>query len=311
MSPRVGWLACLFVTLIMPAACTSVRPLAKIGLIAPFEGLYRQQGYEALAAMRSALTECSLSAGVDVLPLALDDSTDPATARRAMEKLLIDPAVKATIGPLTPAIAGSIAPITATNTSLWIVPTMISQAGTFADPARGTAWATGLLEAIAASARSQGAKRLMIVGLSSAWPQLAAIQPGQYAGLPVTYISEAGQALTVVETGDTVLWLGSPAEGARFFGSLRYSQPSVPFWMGPQGGDPVFAGRAAVAGPIYRATWSDDGYQPWATSHSPVDSGRISSLSSDLRCAGKDYESITKHTGAVASTALSARPGWR
>src|SRR3954452_7384256 len=85
--------------LLILCGCTSIRPIVKIGLIAPFEGLYRQSGYDALEAMRQAMADCT-PAGVDVLPLALDDSGDPAQAQRAAQKMLVDPAVRAVVGPL-------------------------------------------------------------------------------------------------------------------------------------------------------------------------------------------------------------------
>src|SRR5262245_10088378 len=62
------------------AGCSSIRPIVKIGLIAPFEGLYRQSGYVALDAMRQAMIDCT-PPGVDVLPLALDDNGDPRQAQ--------------------------------------------------------------------------------------------------------------------------------------------------------------------------------------------------------------------------------------
>src|SRR5688500_13064399 len=81
---------------LLVTGCTSIRPIIKIGLIAPFEGLYRQSGYTALDAMRQAMAECT-PPGMDVLPLALDDSGDPARAQRAAQKLLIDPSVGAIV----------------------------------------------------------------------------------------------------------------------------------------------------------------------------------------------------------------------
>jgi hypothetical protein len=69
------------------AGCTDVRPVAKIGLIAPFEGLQRRTGYAALESMRQAIVETPASA-IGVIPLALDDSADPLGHSRAAEKLL-------------------------------------------------------------------------------------------------------------------------------------------------------------------------------------------------------------------------------
>ncbi len=83
--------------------------MVKIGLIAPFEGLYRESGYEALAAMRSAIADSPLPSQVriDILPLALDDSADPQRSGRAAAKMLADPAVAAVVGPLFPGSGSS------------------------------------------------------------------------------------------------------------------------------------------------------------------------------------------------------------
>ena len=87
----------LLVVFILTAACAPIRPIYKIGLLAPFEGLSRRNGYEALAAMHAAIGDAA-PRGIDLLPLALDDSADPV---RAAQKMLADPTLKAVVGPLT------------------------------------------------------------------------------------------------------------------------------------------------------------------------------------------------------------------
>jgi len=62
-----------------------------------------------------------------------------------------------------------------------------------------------------------------------------------------------------------VLWLGDPAGGARYLADLRAGQSAVPVWLGPQGGDPVFAERMNGKTPglfdgVYWATWEAIGY---------------------------------------------------
>src|SRR3954452_18921273 len=110
--------------LLILCGCTSVRPIVKIGLIAPFEGFYRQSGYDALDAMRQAMAACT-PAGVDVLPLALDDSGDPVQSKRAAQKLLVDPTVRAIVGPILldeiPVVATVITPATGIP---WYIPTL-------------------------------------------------------------------------------------------------------------------------------------------------------------------------------------------
>ena len=65
----------IFISLLFLTSCTSTRSVTKIGLVAPFEGLYRQTGYAALDAMRGAIGEAEGNAA-DILPLALDGHAD-------------------------------------------------------------------------------------------------------------------------------------------------------------------------------------------------------------------------------------------
>ena len=90
----------LFFTACIPASTPQV---VKIGLIAPFEGLYRRTGYAALAEMRKVLAaHVPASTAYRILPVALDDGGDPEQARRAAQKLLVDPEVQVIVGPLFP-----------------------------------------------------------------------------------------------------------------------------------------------------------------------------------------------------------------
>ena len=94
------------------AGCTNVRPTIEIGVLAPFEGLHRRSGYAALDAVRAAIADFPY-ADAGILPLALDDGARPAQAVRSAQKLLVDPRVKAVVGPLTPELGDAIAPISA------------------------------------------------------------------------------------------------------------------------------------------------------------------------------------------------------
>jgi branched-chain amino acid transport system substrate-binding protein len=102
-------LAFLLLAAFLLGSCVSVRPIVKIGVLAPFEGLYRRTGYTVLEAVRRAIVDDSAAnpAVFDLLPLALDDSAAPAAARRSTQKLLVDPGVGAVVGPLTPALAAA------------------------------------------------------------------------------------------------------------------------------------------------------------------------------------------------------------
>jgi len=84
------------------AACLPVtRPVVKIGLVAPFEGRYRDVGYEVIYAVRLAVREANAHAGIagySVELLALDDSGDPDMAAAQARKIAADPQVVGVIG---------------------------------------------------------------------------------------------------------------------------------------------------------------------------------------------------------------------
>ncbi|MCS7286863.1 MAG: ABC transporter substrate-binding protein [Anaerolineae bacterium] len=93
--------------LILGAGCTlpgSVPPVVKIGLVAPFEGLHRAEGYDALYAVKLAVREANASRELGKYRLelvALDDRNSPAEAIIAAGKISLDPDVVGVIGHLS------------------------------------------------------------------------------------------------------------------------------------------------------------------------------------------------------------------
>ena len=85
-------LLCLL--LIVTGCVTRTAPIIKIALLAPFEGLYRDIGYQALYAARLALAE---SATQNVHLLAIDDGGSIATARDRAQAIQRDPAIALTL----------------------------------------------------------------------------------------------------------------------------------------------------------------------------------------------------------------------
>lgn len=83
-------------------ACLPVsRPIVKIALVAPFEGRYRNVGYEVIYAVRLAVREANNSggaAGYSIELVALDDSGDAEAAVEQARKIAIDPQVMGVIG---------------------------------------------------------------------------------------------------------------------------------------------------------------------------------------------------------------------
>jgi len=88
--------------------------IIKVGLVAPFEGSYRQIGYDAVYAARLSVREINAAGGIDGWQLELvayDDRGDAALAALIAGNLIVDPDVVAVIGhyrPETSASAGAV-----------------------------------------------------------------------------------------------------------------------------------------------------------------------------------------------------------
>jgi ABC-type branched-subunit amino acid transport system substrate-binding protein len=85
-------------------AC-AVRPprVARIALVAPFEGRHRQVGYDAFPAVRLAVRKAVMlhpNASTQIEFIAYNDDGDPAKARRVARNVALDPQVIAVIGHL-------------------------------------------------------------------------------------------------------------------------------------------------------------------------------------------------------------------
>jgi branched-chain amino acid transport system substrate-binding protein len=97
-----GWLCVLL--LLAVGGCTvssSTKPIVKVGLVAPFEGLYRPLGYEVLYAVKLAIRERNASGGVAgymVELVALNDDNEPAVAAQRAREMAVDPDVVGVIG---------------------------------------------------------------------------------------------------------------------------------------------------------------------------------------------------------------------
>lgn len=246
--------SCL-VFLLLLSACTSTRPVVKIGLLAPFEGLYRQSGYEALAAMRAALADHQ-PPNVEVLPLALDTSADPEQARRAAAKLLRDDSVVAVIGPLQSPQVAAAAELIAASRVDWHLPLAPRT------PHEEQALFAAILTQI-------DGLHILQAGPDTRWPD-------QSADGVSTFAAKGNSASSV----DGVLWQGDARTGAAFLTRLRTYNPTVPFWTTGIGGDPVFSlllseylGEETL-GPVYwgivlDGSVSEDQLSEWTANRQP------------------------------------------
>lgn len=258
----------LSLVLLCLAACIPTRPVVKIGLVAPFEGIYRQVGYEALAAMRLAIEE-SETGSFEVMPLALDSGTDPAQVRRTMQKLLVDPSVRAVVGPFSPESAVAVAELLDPHTDGWFLPFLPS-----AIENRERALMT-LIAAIAAATDGDSGNPWVLAGSSTGWPDLSAAAWSEQVGRPVRFSSDPAD----VASTETILWLGNAADGASYLIQLRSYRADVPFWLAVGGEPSIFYQRVVHGlelnpaspplGPVYWAAWLDDGYEGWAATHTP------------------------------------------
>lgn len=255
---RLTLLAFFLATPFTSLACASTRPVHKIGLLAPFEGLERRTGYDALAAMRTALDEAS-PAGVDLLPAALDTSQD---VRRASQKLFAggetrqgEQTLIAVVGPFSPQAASAISDVVAAASLPWILPFAMTTEGfaQLADPQ----WAADLLSPIVAAAHSLKSDRLALAGWTPGWPERQSPLWHEIATLPFVFLDKPED----VQKGDAVIWLGDADEAARFLSALRTLGLPVSFWLALSGDDPVFLERSQEVAPN---RWGDVFYAKWA-----------------------------------------------
>lgn len=100
---RLFWLPALLLAVSAAGCYGSTQPVVKIGLIAPFEELYREDGYEALNAVRLAVNQRNARGGVggrQVALVALNDNGRPDESRQQAAKLAVDGDVLGVVGPL-------------------------------------------------------------------------------------------------------------------------------------------------------------------------------------------------------------------
>ncbi|MCB0164852.1 MAG: amino acid ABC transporter substrate-binding protein, partial [Anaerolineae bacterium] len=104
----IGWLGYRQVQL------SNAPRTVKIGLVAPFEGLYRASGYELLFAVKLALQERNQGGGLHgyrIELVALNDFNDPIEAAKQARALAADPAVLGVVGHLAPAATLAAMPV--------------------------------------------------------------------------------------------------------------------------------------------------------------------------------------------------------
>ncbi|MFN2189239.1 MAG: ABC transporter substrate-binding protein [Candidatus Promineifilaceae bacterium] len=96
------------------AGCSSVPPVVKIGIVGPFEGYYREVGYDVIYSARMAIREENAREDIGdyrVALVALDDFGDTESAQSTARSLVADPGVIAVVGHWLPDTTSSAAPV--------------------------------------------------------------------------------------------------------------------------------------------------------------------------------------------------------
>jgi ABC-type branched-subunit amino acid transport system substrate-binding protein len=123
------------------SACSSTRPVIKIGLVAPFVGHYREIGEEIIYAVRLAVREANESGGIagySIELMAYDDEGDPTLAEENARKVVTDPQVVGVIGHWLDSTSLSAAPVYAASG----IPYLATTASPELDPAAYRLWYT-------------------------------------------------------------------------------------------------------------------------------------------------------------------------
>lgn len=243
--PPARWLVAALIFALLAAGCQgSTRPVVKIGLIAPFEELYRDDGYEALHAVRLALAQRNAAGGVAGRQAALAAHNDNGRADEAQlqaVKMAVDPDVLGVVAPLQPASwpAGA-------TLSQHAVPWVSLAELTSQQLAGGVGLALSPQRLGAAAIEALAATDATSALVFSEWPEaLAGAQSaGAAAGLAVRGLPLAAAQSVQPAPGEGVVWLGDAEEGARL--ATAYG-PGVSLIGGSALGAHIFVGRAGDA----------------------------------------------------------------
>lgn len=218
--PRLATGLILGLLLALLAGCAgSTPPVVKLGLIAPFEELYRDDGYAALHAVRLAVSQRNAAGGVagrQVALVALNDNGRPEEARQQAVNLGVDRDVLGVVGPLHGVTAGAAGAALAAEGLPWVA---------LASLAPGQQPGGFTLEASPPYLARQAEQILAAGGVAG----------------PVAVVSDAGAPLDGLAG---VVWLGDAAGGAQLAQRLA---PETALVGGPELGSAVFSGRAGAA----------------------------------------------------------------
>ena len=253
---RALQLGVLFVLLAadLIVGCTapgSTRPMVKIGLVAPFEGLYRHLGYDVLYAVKLAVRERNAAGGVSgymVELVALDDSNDPRQAPLQARKMIVDADIMGVIGHFSDDTA-----LAALDEYHRAGLALITQVPANAVTKQGYPEVFRLFarndllgtEAARYAVEELGARRIAVVrgrdDLADAFVQTAeqlgatTVLDTEYAIRTTQYVSHFVSAVETTSP-DLIFFSGEAVEGAEFIAQVRRAGVMVAF-MGGSGLD--------------------------------------------------------------------------
>lgn len=223
----------------------TVRPVVKIGLVAPFEGRYRYVGYDVIYAVRLALREANTAGGVagySIELAAYDDGADPAMAAEQARKLAADPAVVAAIGHFYEETTAAAASVYAETGIVLISPALTWE--------EGSAYRVGPAADVVASAllnRLEGVGRSRAALVTEGGPLGAILQRDHSSRMSPVVSPESADWLEVVMASgvETVFCDADPVMAGEVILVLRDAG-----WEGAFLGGPALAASdfAAVAG---------------------------------------------------------------
>jgi len=226
----------------------SVPETVKIGLSAPFEGLYRDLGYEALYAVRLAVRQANDAGGIGdgrlVEMVALNDLNEPREAALQAAEMAVDPGILGVVGGLSPRTAVAAAP----EYEDWGVPYMAP----FADP-RELGQAAARLAVDRLGARSlaiffgeDGADLAQAEGFAETIGSLGGIVLTQ--AQPKVGSEIAGILARQDEVPDAVFLASETSRSAEWIAALRQAGFEGTVLGGPEVGSRLTADIAGTAG---------------------------------------------------------------
>jgi ABC-type branched-subunit amino acid transport system substrate-binding protein len=247
----------LGICLVVAGCYGSTQPVVKIGLLAPFEELYRDDGYAALHAVKLAIAQRNAQGGVagrQIALVALNDNGRAVEAILQARKLGIDNGVAGVVGPVHGETATAAAAELTAQGLPWIAPVPLD---TDEHPGGWSLSASPFdlgHEAVSELVRLGAAEQAVLFS-----DQLGAIQGAQASadslGLRLSVATAAAGGASV-PAGSSIVWLSDAERGAALVSALASTGSAALVVGGPEVGSVVFDRRAA---PGAAAAWLSSG----------------------------------------------------